>query len=466
MLSELIRKEILNNLLNLRFSLAYFLCTFLLIGGASTMLADYLTEKKTYETNLSFYGHELDGITGASVFLQREKTVLRKPSVTRIFAIGGERDPDMRASAQVNQPPYFYGDFKRNYLVNLFPAMDMLFIVGVILSLLIFVLTYDALSGEREEGTLKVLLSCPVPRDLIYFAKWVGGVITLLMPLITAWLAVMFLLVISPSAGISSDDWMRMAAILAAASLYVAVLFSLSLMISVIARDSSTSIVICLLVWALGVLVIPSTSAPFSWLLDRTMTTMGVWEMEIGNKYWPRQIAAQQKISQAWSEAWEAEMKEHSAGEGFMMPNPEMTRAISSVIAREAQLINDDVIADYQKRTSAEVRIDKTAQWISRISPYGCFQNAAIAFAGTGMQYECDLRSALQTYLRNSLAAVKNALVDGEDFNASNLPAFAIPRFSFKNAARDSMPDFAILAVMGVLFFMIGYLKFMRMEAI
>jgi ABC-type transport system involved in multi-copper enzyme maturation permease subunit len=465
MLSELIRKEILNNLLNLRFSLAYFLCTLLLIGGASTMLADYLTEKKIYETNLSFYGHELDGVTSASEYLHSEKTVLRRPSVTRIFAIGGERDPDMRASAQVNQPPYFYGDFKRNYLVNLFPVMDMLFIVSVILSLLIFVLTYDALSGEREEGTLKVLLSCPVPRDLVYFAKWVGGVITLLMPLITAWLAVMFLLVISPSAGISSDDWMRMAAILVAASLYVAVLFSLSLMISVIARDSSTSIVICLLVWAIGVLVIPSTSAPLSWLINRTMTTMGVWEMETGNKYWPRQMAAEQKISQAYSEAVEKSMKEHRDNERFEFSDEAMNK-VNGVIAQEAQLIDDDIIADYQKRTSAEVRIDKTAQWISRISPYGCLQNAAITFAGTGMHYECDLRTALQTYLRNSLLTLKNTLVDGEEFSAANLPAFTIPRFSIKNAARDSMPDFAVLAVMGVLFFMIGYLKFMRMEAL
>ena len=41
--------------------------------------------------------------------------------------------------------------------------------------LLAIVFGYDAICGEKERGTLRLMLSCSVPRDTVLLAKWIGG---------------------------------------------------------------------------------------------------------------------------------------------------------------------------------------------------------------------------------------------------------------------------------------------------
>jgi ABC-type transport system involved in multi-copper enzyme maturation permease subunit len=45
---------------------------------------------------------------------------------------------------------------------------------------------FDAICGEKERGTLKVLLSNSVPRDLVLLGKWIGGYISLAIPFLIA----------------------------------------------------------------------------------------------------------------------------------------------------------------------------------------------------------------------------------------------------------------------------------------
>ena len=52
---------------------------------------------------------------------------------------------------------------------------DLVFIIGVFLSLMVFLLSYDSISGEREEGTLRLVFSYNVPRDTFLLGKYIGG---------------------------------------------------------------------------------------------------------------------------------------------------------------------------------------------------------------------------------------------------------------------------------------------------
>jgi ABC-type transport system involved in multi-copper enzyme maturation permease subunit len=70
----------------------------------------------------------------------------------------------------------------------LFPLMDWFLIVGVVMSLLALVFSYDAICGEREDGTLRLAISYPVSRSVLLLGKWTGGFLSLLLPFVTAWL--------------------------------------------------------------------------------------------------------------------------------------------------------------------------------------------------------------------------------------------------------------------------------------
>ena len=56
-------------------------------------------------------------------------------------------------------------------------------------SLLAVLFAFDAICGEKERGTLKVMLSNAVPRDLIILSKGIGGYLCLIVPFLVALLA-------------------------------------------------------------------------------------------------------------------------------------------------------------------------------------------------------------------------------------------------------------------------------------
>jgi ABC-type transport system involved in multi-copper enzyme maturation permease subunit len=462
MLRTMIKKEILNNLLNLRFALAYFLCTLLLVGSAAIMLADYLSEKKTYDVNRNVYTERLNRAENKWHYLWHNKTIARRPVFTRVFAVGGEMDADPRASVAPEFSPYFSGDFKRNPMINLFPTVDMVFIVGVIVSLLIFVLTYDALSGEREEGTLKVLLSCPVPRDMVVLAKWLGGFISLVIPFVTSWLVIALLVLFVRDISVTTADWLRMGGLFVATILYVAAIFSLSMMVSAFSKSSTTSILTLLLVWVLGVVLLQSASAPVAYLM---VSPDGVQRVQnrirrIGVVEW---IDMDEKKDKYLEEKFGGKKREDlSARE----------RKVWDEINRHWWWIDletriERIIEQGRSQLRDEERVERIARWLGRLSPFGCLRNACVSLAGTGMGRRAALNESVETYARETFRFVgqlQERNINTVDHNAA--PAYRLERRGVDTAFQRSFIDLGILAIMAVLFFLVGYIGFIRMEVV
>ena len=53
--------------------------------------------------------------------------------------------------------------------------VDWAFIIGYVLSLIALLFTFDAVSSERERGTLRLMLANSVPRHTILIGKFLGG---------------------------------------------------------------------------------------------------------------------------------------------------------------------------------------------------------------------------------------------------------------------------------------------------
>lgn len=462
MLRTLVTKELLNNLLNLRFSLAYFLCSFLLVGSASVMFADFIHEKNLYEVNQSYYTRRMREATRIWHYIWHGKVVVRRPSVLKVLATGGEKDPDPRATVNPEFSPYFNGDFQRNPLTNLFPTVDMVFIIGVIVSLLIFMLTYDGISGERDEGTLKVVLSCPVPRDRMLIGKWLGGFLSLIIPFVTSWLLIMILLLVNRSVSLSADDLGRMIAIFMVSILYVAVVFSLSLMVSAMVKRSATAILTLLFVWVVFIVMVPSLSTPAAYLMVdppgvqdfqvkalRTGVVNWIHEDEARTAYLKDKFGVENKKELGDSDRKEWERLSREFGRIFI------------------QFKIDTITAEGRNVTRYENRIAAVSRWIARMSPYGCLQNACVVLANTGIERDNALKDGLEEFMDKSYKYGLAALEDGkEHLDPSNGPQFAEHRPALTGSLARSMVDIGILAGMGVLFFMAAYLGFLRSEIV
>ena len=71
-----------------------------------------------------------------------------------------------------------------NPLLNLLSSIALGFIFEVVLSLMALIFAYDALAGERERGTLRLVLTNAISRGHILLAKYISAMTCLLVPLI------------------------------------------------------------------------------------------------------------------------------------------------------------------------------------------------------------------------------------------------------------------------------------------
>lgn len=136
-------------------------------------------------------------------------------------------------------------------VIQVFQSMVTLFtLVGMMLGIS---LGFDVISREKDKGSIKFLVSSPIYRDAIINGKTLGALVTLAVAMGSVFLlaiAVMLFKGIVPGV----DDLLRIACFFLAAILYCMVFFAISLMMSTVTRDTTTS-VICS-VWIVFVLII------------------------------------------------------------------------------------------------------------------------------------------------------------------------------------------------------------------
>ena len=74
----------------------------------------------------------------------------------------------------------------RNPVLALFDSPDLGYVVNIVVSLLALMFVFDAICGEKERGTLKIVLANAVPRDSIILGKWIGGFVSLTAPFLVS----------------------------------------------------------------------------------------------------------------------------------------------------------------------------------------------------------------------------------------------------------------------------------------
>ena len=207
MLWTMIRKEWVRNLLELRFMVCALLCIFLAIVSVVVLRADLAAKRVDFNTNREIYRQQAEEYGSYRDLDRLGVRVDRPPQNFQVLFFGMEKTLDRTASISGDFMPGFEGDLNTNPMVLMFPVADLLFVVGVVLSLLAFFISYDAVSGERESGTLKLLMSYSVPRDTVILAKWVGGYMSLALPFLVALMISALIISLSADIPFTGDDW-------------------------------------------------------------------------------------------------------------------------------------------------------------------------------------------------------------------------------------------------------------------
>jgi len=169
-----------------------------------------------YSRNIDAYEREArraaEAFDAVSVYSALEPDVVVPPQPLSILCRGilSTAGRTMRVELdriQIASWPLQHGS--ESAIMKSLAQIDFASVVGLLLSFLAVVLGFDGISAERERGTLRQMLTNPVPRAYILLAN--------------------------PDVDLSRDDWLRLGLLFLLSCVFLAQAFSLSLMVSVLA---------------------------------------------------------------------------------------------------------------------------------------------------------------------------------------------------------------------------------------
>lgn len=193
-----------------------------------------------------------------SELAEEEFRAYRRPRALQFVA---DAEDDMRpnmisySTAYVDNP-----DRSRSlsYQKRRYERLDWSFAIGVLGTFLAVVLSFNAISGEKEEGTLRLILSNSVSRSTVLAAKLLAIAAATFFPLVVGVILSMSAMTVLSGTVFSAEELLRMMMTLCCGFLLLLVFVSMGLFISAAVNRSVSSLVLLLLVWVLSVVIIPS----------------------------------------------------------------------------------------------------------------------------------------------------------------------------------------------------------------
>jgi ABC-type transport system involved in multi-copper enzyme maturation permease subunit len=141
------------------------------------------------------------------------------------------------------------------YLSN---DLNWVFILTIITSFAIMLLSYDSISGEREQQTLKLILSNNVPRGILLFGKYMSIVISCTIMVLPGLLISLIILLLSGILKMNTLIAFEIAMFIAAAILFISTISALGIFCSVVSRSSNVSLLIGLMLWSVFLIFSPN----------------------------------------------------------------------------------------------------------------------------------------------------------------------------------------------------------------
>lgn len=252
-------KELLEDLRSFRFTSCFLLCVILFTVSS-------IVGARDFRSRLSYVAAEVDReeetLSQVRVYSHLKPVIYRRSSPLSVFSQGYERTLGPGVQISHRQIPYLAQKRKiDNPYLDIIPPIDLSTVVKVVLSLLAVLLAFDAVSGEKEAGTLRLILSNALSRPTLLFGKYAGSMITLMGPLLVGFcLGAVILTVFSP-VGFAPSHWFSLGFLVLASGVYLSLFLLVGLFVSAVAGRSSTALIVLLSIWLFIVIIAPNLSA-------------------------------------------------------------------------------------------------------------------------------------------------------------------------------------------------------------
>jgi ABC-type transport system involved in multi-copper enzyme maturation permease subunit len=467
MLKDIIKKEILETITSAKFVFTFLLCAILILLSVYTGIVNYRADQKEFSAAVALNKKNLESQSSYQALAGLGTKINKPPQVLGAISTGVDEAVGRVATVNVAYDPNLVDSkYESNPVFSVFGALDLTFIVKIVLSLFAILFTYDAIVGEKEKGTLKLTLSNRVPRDRLILGKVIGGFISLLIPLIIPLILSLLILLVYPNISLAGQDWLRLLLMFLMFFLYLSVFFTLGLLVSARTSKSSTSFLVLLFIWVIFVTIIPKLSVMSA---GRLKPIPSVHEITAKKDAFLQQIqSGAQKQVMDWA-------KENSAmaakdRKGYQEKLKKFLEDWQQDLTSKIDENNAALERDYQAKKKSQERL---AINISRISPASALTFSTMSFARTGLDEHERFLASIRAYKPIFTKWANAKMMRTIDFSGSGQTAKVVlddmPQHKFepetlsKSLAR-TIPDFGLMLFLIIVFFAGAYVSFLKFD--
>lgn len=499
MLLTLTRRELLDNLMTFRFAAAVFITLLLVVANTAVLIKDYERRLVSHNTETKKSQYYLEKNKTYSV---GDITIDRPPNPLSIFNTGLDKRLGNKIWVYYGHVPTLWDADRHsseNPFMNILSSIDIVFIFGGVLSLLALIFAYDALAGEYERGTLRLVLTHSVGHGQILLAKYISAMLCLLVPTLMSLILAMILLTTSPSFSLSVSDFLHIVGIIFASIAYLSVFYLIGMLISAMTQRTSTALMLSMFVWGFLVLVYPN---------------MILAVIQPSNPPEERRISIHNQIKQIWEE-FDRERKHFLATDANLGDDPYANMRWKGgynfeYFGEKASVLQYyyhagiEIPGFHEESEAPHVqnyhhflvpRIISTAErtwnvrkpileeifilpatvdraWL-RLSPTGIYNIATQALAGTDLNSIQDFFIAVQQYRQSIVDYYYDKKVFGSrqwySADQGTVDWNTLPQFSFQGSdisinVKRALPDLLLLLTINMVLFSGIFLIFIRKE--
>ena len=488
MIFHIVKRELYDHLSSLRFALTTLLILILMIVNAIVYLGEYKQRMGEYRGQVAWSRNELKSrcTTLYRLALKGPGHLYKKPSPLAFCADGREKVllGEVRGNTAGRTHRWRSGDTSYEFTEiwgliyppntdllfiaemipgerSIMPAyikIDWGFVTAVLLSFTGILFTFDAISGEQERGTLRLMLANSISRNTVIFGKFLSAFFTIAIPVLIGVIVSTSIIYLSEAVQFKGSHWMRLGFIVCVALIYTSIFIFLGLLVSSRVKESSTSLAILLLIWTVWVVLMPNA--------------LGSLGNRLQSRPTPKEFMAQvQDSREDLQTRYFARIKEP--------PRQESPATIATALG--AEYVNKD--AELRDRLRAgylftELRQIQTARSLTRISPAAVVQYAFEGLAGTGLPRHLDFISQTRQYAKQFRQfLIDTDRADSESPHAIGVPEGtsqkpvnfdAVPKFEdqhrFGTDLNAAIIDLLLLIMFLLVLFVSTFLSFLRME--
>ncbi|MDE0325176.1 MAG: ABC transporter permease subunit, partial [Candidatus Poribacteria bacterium] len=355
----------------------------------------------------------------------------------------------------------------------------------------------DAIAGDWETGTLRLVLSHSVGRGSVLLAKYIAAMVCLLLPVLMSLLLALIQCSFARSLQFNTEDFLRIGGIVLTTIVYLSVFYLIGLLISTTTRRAATSLMLCMFLWVVLVLVYPNWSR-------FALNPVGDMRAE--------KLSTNQQVAQIREEA-DRERDRFLAnsplkgdpplffdtftGTGFYKGGGwylgdfprvniqiELKNTTDTLVthlrryyefAATLQIQNAEKVYLVAEQLVAQIS-HRQAQWderLMKLSPASLYTFATAAWAGTDLDSMTDYIRAAQTYRRTLIDAFheRDAFASLQWFstNQGTVDWSILPDFRFEQAdvsinAQRALPELLLLVFINLVLFTLTFLVFIKIE--